>query len=359
MSNEDDEETRFLLKSRSGSSSSKVPHWENSSCCCGLMEWRWIDTFEYRSDDEKNSFYSTVALLMNAMIGSGLLAQPYAFKSAGAIGVSIEYVVFGAMTYWGVELLHNAGEQSNTYDYGDLVVLSIGPYGRPVYDAVIVFGGLGSMLSYVFVIQSLSTNIVSNFYTFDSVTEVNELKVMVTVISFITITPLCLIRNFGHLSRASFVSMFVVGGTVVFIFLHGLFEAAVSGSSSSSTSSIEVISLTGMLHSLGNVVFSFSFSAALFPALRSANAQALSHESARGTLQATTLLGGLLCFLIGLSGYLTFRSDTQSDILLSFGGRTGIILQAVFVGHLCLVLPADLLVSFYNSLKKHHLIIRR
>jgi hypothetical protein len=39
--------------------------------------------------------------------------------------------------------------------------------------------------------------------------------------------------------------------------------------------------------------------------------------------------------------------------LLSFEGVQGIVLQAVFVVHLCLVLPADLLVNYYMHTCMH------
>lgn len=322
-----------------------------SFICCGLMKWHWIDSYEYRSVDKRNSFFSTVVLLLNAMVGSGLLVQPYAFKSAGVVGISLEYIIFSVLTYWGVEILLTAAENHRVYDFGHLVVLSAGSsYGQFIYDLVIVLGGLGSMLSYVLIVQSLSTNIVSNFYSFSSTIELSTMKVVVTVVSFIVITPLCLIRNFGHLSRVSFVSMVAVCTNVFVVLVQGIYSIIMRWFQSTSDSSsvvVEMFSLSGVLSSLGSVVFAFSFSAALFPALRAG--EALLQESphvARASLRVTVMLGVLVCFVIGLSGYLSYGSDTQSDILLSFEGLLGIVLQAVFAIHLCLVLPADLLVGY-------------
>ena len=117
---------------------------------------------------------------------------------------------------------------------------------------------------------------------------------------------------------------------------------------------LEIFSTSGVLSSLGSVVFAFSFSAALFPALRAGEAPLLeSPNVARASLRATVLLGVLICFVIGLSGYLSYGSDTESDILLSFEGVQGIVLQAVFVVHLCLVLPADLLVNYFMHAYMH------
>ena len=353
MADDDDfiNESTILLRTSKEHLQNTLVQPEESFICFGLMKWHWIDSYEYRSIDKRNSFFSTVVLLLNAMVGSGLLVQPYAFKSAGVVGISLEYIIFSVLTYWGVEILLTAAENHRVYDFGHLVVLSAGSYyGQFIYDLVIVLGGLGSMLSYVFIIQSLSTNIVSNFYSFSSTIELNAMKVVVTVVSFIVITPLCLIRNFGHLSRVSFVSMVAVCTTVFVLLVQGIYSIIMRWFQSSSDSSsvvVEVFSLSGVLSSLGSVVFAFSFSAALFPALRAG--EALLQESphvARASLRVTVMLGVLVCFVIGLSGYLSYGSDTQSDILLSFEGVLGIVLQAVFAIHLCLVLPADLLVGY-------------
>ena len=361
-----DESTILLFQSQKSLDQNTAQSGE-TFVCCGLMKWHWMDSYEYRSVDQKNSVFSTVVLLLNAMIGSGLLVQPYAFRSAGVLGISLEYLIFSILTYWGVETLLTAAENHGVYDFGHLVVLSAGNYyGQLIYDLVILLGGLGSMLSYVFIIQSLSINIVSNFYSFSSTHELNALKVVATVVSFIVITPLCLIRNFGHLSRVSFVSIVAVCATVLVVLVQGIYSVIVrwsystaDNSSTTTTTSeqaevLEIFSTSGVLSSLGSVVFAFSFSAALFPALRAGEAPLLeSPNVARASLRATVLLGVLICFVIGLSGYLSYGSDTESDILLSFEGVQGIVLQAVFVVHLCLVLPADLLVNYFMHTCMH------
>ena len=361
-----DESTILLFQSQKSLDQNTAQSGE-TFVCCGLMKWHWMDSYEYRSVDQKNSVFSTVVLLLNAMIGSGLLVQPYAFRSAGVLGISLEYLIFSILTYWGVETLLTAAENHGVYDFGHLVVLSAGNYyGQLIYDVVILLGGLGSMLSYVFIIQSLSINIVSNFYSFSSTHELNALKVVATVVSFIVITPLCLIRNFGHLSRVSFVSIVAVCATVLVVLVQGIYSVIVRWSystadnssttttTSEQTEALEIFSTSGVLSSLGSVVFAFSFSAALFPALRAGEAPLLeSPNVARASLRATVLLGVLICFVIGLSGYLSYGSDTESDILLSFEGVQGIVLQAVFVVHLCLVLPADLLVNYFMHTCMH------
>lgn len=213
------------------------------------------------------------------------------------------------------------------------------------------------MLSYIFVIGSLTTNIVANFYTFKSSTEMNELKVIITIITFIAVTPLCLIRNFGHLAGISHLSMAAVGGIILLVLYSGL-NSLLHSSSSDILLSVNYFSLFGMLRTLGSVVFAFSFSPALFPALLSAEEELLSTAptTAQSALFTTVAAGCGGCFLIGLFGYLSFGPNTLSDILLNYSSSPmGLAMQAIFVLHLSLVLPADLVVlrpCLYNLMNK-------
>eukprot|EP00597_Dinobryon_sp_UTEXLB2267_P009834 CAMPEP_0170102624 /NCGR_PEP_ID=MMETSP0020_2-20130122/2995_1 /TAXON_ID=98059 /ORGANISM="Dinobryon sp., Strain UTEXLB2267" /LENGTH=368 /DNA_ID=CAMNT_0010326007 /DNA_START=225 /DNA_END=1332 /DNA_ORIENTATION=- len=240
------------------------------------------------------------------------------------------------MTYWGVEILLETAEGSRCFDFRMLCSRALGDYGSFIFDCVVVLGGLGSMLSYVFVMGSLTTNIVAHFYTFKSQTEINELKVIATIITFIAVTPLCLIRNFGHLAGISWLSAAAaVGGTVLLVLLGGLLSLFRSSNTtsalllSSSTASLNYLSLSGMLRTLGSVVFAFSFSPALFPALLSAEGEVLTPATSRAALRTAVSVGCLGCLLIGLAGYLSFGPATQSDILLNYSlSPAGLAMQA-------------------------------
>lgn len=52
-------------------------------------------------------------------------------------------------------------------------------------------------------------------------------------------------------------------------------------------------------------------------------------------------VGGLLCYLTGLMGYLSFRDATASDILDNFSGSLASFFKAVVVTHLILYIPSE------------------
>jgi uncharacterized membrane protein (DUF373 family) len=64
-----------------------------------------------------------------------------------------------------------------------------------------------------------------------------------------------------------------------------------------------------------------------------------------------TLVGVGMCFITGLFGYLAFRGDTKSDILLNFNGTLGAIFKIIIVIHLLFYIPGDFIIMRYSLCK--------
>ena len=56
----------------------------------------WVSS---KNTNMKNSATATVILLLNSMIGSGILVQAYVFREAGIVVTIVEYAFVGTMTY--------------------------------------------------------------------------------------------------------------------------------------------------------------------------------------------------------------------------------------------------------------------
>ena len=74
---------------------------------------------QYETDEKgqvlhkKNSVVSAVVLLVNNMIGSGILIQPYAFKMTGIGAAIVEYFVIALLTYTGTHHHHRQQQQQH------------------------------------------------------------------------------------------------------------------------------------------------------------------------------------------------------------------------------------------------------
>ena len=98
-----------------------------------------------------NSDLSTMFLLLNSIIGSGILVQAYVFKEVGLIVIVFKYIVITIMNYAGVESLIRCSESKLIYDYSDLAESIHGEYGSIAVDTSMIIYGYGSLVPYVLI----------------------------------------------------------------------------------------------------------------------------------------------------------------------------------------------------------------
>lgn len=167
-----------------------------------------------------NSPVSTVILLLNSMIGSGILVQPFVFKESGIISAIVEYLIIGTLTYIGIDLLIRASDTSQKFEYSTLAVAALGEVGAILVDVSIVVGNAGALLSYILIIGSLMESVLST-YVPDTSEWYYSVAFITTTVVVLLVIPLCCIRNFGHLVVASYISITAIGGTVLLVLIEG------------------------------------------------------------------------------------------------------------------------------------------
>ena len=98
----------LLSSSLASSSSSSI----SSSSSTTIKKGYYCYCIQYETDEKgqvlhkKNSVVSSVVLLVNNMIGSGILIQPYAFKMTGIGAAIVEYFVIALLTHTGTHHHH-------------------------------------------------------------------------------------------------------------------------------------------------------------------------------------------------------------------------------------------------------------
>lgn len=81
-----------------------------------------------------NTPAATTVLLLNFMIGSGILVQAYVFKESGILVVTAEYVIVGIMSYAGIDLLIKSADAEQIFEYSDLARKALGEPGAIAVD---------------------------------------------------------------------------------------------------------------------------------------------------------------------------------------------------------------------------------
>lgn len=275
----------------------------------------------------KNSREATIILLLNSMIGSGILVQAYVFSQAGIVITIIEYGCVGTMTYVGVDLLIRCADQTQIFEYSELCAAAFPNIGEVVLDVSIVTGNLGALLSYIVIIGSLSENILMVYGVapawYTTATFWSFILVMLFVI------PTCCIRNYGHLAFISYISISAISGTILLVLFGGPMNAAAH-----KYEELNFMNMKGSLATIGSVVFAFGYASAVFHSYTAMKRSDRTVETFSKVAIWTTSLGVGMCFLLGLVGYLCFRNDVDADILENFAGGAGTFFKIVVILHL-------------------------
>lgn len=140
---------------------------------------------------QKNSLVMTGFLLLNSMIGSGILNQPQVYESAGMLTATIMSVCAAALIWLGIIALVDNGVEHRIYDYSELAKLAFGKAGEVIVDISIAVGNIGALLSYIVVIGSTSSGLL-NSWGCNSVG--CEEYVITSIIMTIFVFPVCLLR---------------------------------------------------------------------------------------------------------------------------------------------------------------------
>ncbi|CAM9281738.1 unnamed protein product, partial [Hapterophycus canaliculatus] len=204
----------------------------------------------------------------------------------------------------------------------------------------------GAVMSYVILVGGLTTSLLSG-------TKVTEWFPLLESFYFVTpcvvafpVFQICLIRHFSNTRVLAAVSLGVVTGVVVLVVILGPFLAAVERRSAEGETALDAPLLwwnwTGSFAKMGSVIFALSCAPA---ALHSYTAMEKRDEREWSSVaKIAVVLGGVLCFVTGIAGYLSFRGATQGDILDNFSGWIASIFKIGVVGHLILYIPNEVII---------------
>jgi len=145
----------------------------------------------------------TAFLLLNAMIGAGILNVPYTFKQSGVVLGCVIFLFFGFLTWFSLVALIQTGIVTKTDDYGKLAFKACGKKGEVCVDFWTVLEGVGGCLGYL-VIIGVNMSSVCQFW-FETGPEVwyTSYYFLTALFLAVFIAPLTFIRQFGHFAWIS------------------------------------------------------------------------------------------------------------------------------------------------------------
>lgn len=290
------------------------------------------------SSASSNSRVLTIFLILNSMIGSGILNQPYVFKSSGVVAAFVMFVVASIFIWIGIVALIDCGIKTGQTDYSQLALRVFGKYGEMLVDVSIVIGNFGALMSYVDVIGLTASDL---FFSWGCTSSIGCGPYLITIlIFFIFVYPVCLKRFFGELAWFSVFSMGAIISIFFLVIIAGPIEA-VNGTVMNFNSSFG--------SSLGSIIFALSCAFAAFPAFKSMKDR--DQKSWRYVTAVSVFSGFVLCAAMGIAGYTAFKDETNGIILNNFTGHYADFFKVLLIIHLILYIPVEYVILRHSLLK--------
>jgi len=290
----------------------------------------------------QNSAPLTTFLLINTMIGSGILNQPYVFYESGIVGGMLGFVLATIATWLGLVLMTAAGVKAGVYEYSGLAKTAFGMFGERLVDVSIVVLAFGSQLGYILVVGDTLSQLLISWGCTNFICE----QMQVTWLAVgLFVTPLCLFRHFGHLAYLSIFSVFTIVLVLFLVYIGGPL------SYEPGSGDVKVFDILGMVQSSGSIVFALSCAAANFQAFISTEKGSQNLTSWSKITGTAVLIGSTMCMTMGIAGYVSFRSRTNGEILNNFPGHAFDFFKAMVVCHLIMYIPVNFVIMRYSIVK--------
>lgn len=289
-----------------------------------------------------NSKYLTTFMLLNYMIGAGILNQPYVVMKSGILGAVGGFGLATYMTWKTVNFITDAGLKVDIFDYSELALHAFGTTGEKTIDFSIALAGLGSLISYLIVIGGVLSSLLHGW---GCTSEICGPNIVIILAVCLFVAPLCLFRHFGHLA---ILSVFSIGAiwTVIFLvlFVGPTYQVPTQGN-------LTVFDVAGTMQSLGSMIFALSICTGNFQAFVSTEQKSQNSKDWSTVTASAIGFGSTMCLGMGTAGYLYFRQDTDGVIIDNFTAPGFDFFKVMIVMHLICYLPAAFVIMRYSIVK--------
>ena len=318
--------TDNILSDNNSNSNNLLPDGPNSSSSGGAIV------------GDRPSTRPVIFNLVNAVVGAGVLAQPYCFKEAGMVAAGMFLCTTALFTQWSLFMMAYVGEISNKKGYSEAVEFYFGAKGAMATDFFIAFLNFGTSIAYIDVIGDIICGWLGGNAKFGA---------LLSVLIFI-LFPLCCIRTFDQLRFTSYLGSAIYttfGIAVVMIYFSHSYEDTVQAAidSGNANEKQEIGFTIDFARIIPIQTLAFACHTILFPVY--SEYMSLKNATTKSFNNAVTIAIVLCCTLylsIGIFGAMTFQSYTAGDILLNYSKHNGFFpnfLQAVFAVSLCFTYP--------------------
>jgi amino acid permease len=264
---------------------------------------------------KQGTFGSTIFMLFNSILGTGILTVPYAFSVAGRAGGVLMLLLFGLVELWTMFILVDSSEATGRGSYSALIVHSLGAWWGRLLSIILAIYCFFLVVGALIIVKNVMPPFLMMLCSSPHHNLSGEIPIGFAYVS-ILITgvfayPLLLLRDISSLRFAAFVAFLaVVYAAYVVISFSFTLSSEVDSPKTRMWGQMPAITFAAPLLSL-------SFHAhiqvpTIYMEMRSDLRQPLLMKKAIGIVY---FVCALLYISIGLAGYTTFGEKTCPNIL--------------------------------------------
>lgn len=273
---------------------------------------------------------------INAIIGAGIVGLPYVFMQSGLAGGIIMMAAMAYLSDYSLRLMVRAARICKVNNYEELCETCFGEMGFYTVSFAMFLFDYGAMLSMLIIMGDASEFCVERWF---SVRSANVRRLVLLGLGTLLILPLCLFRDVSQLekvSAASVATVVIIIVAVMYKFIEGKYSVA------GPTEPIEWIS-SSLPSAMGTVAFAFVCQDCCFLIFNTLRKPTRRRWAV--LVHLAIISAYVICLIFALSGYLTFRGQTKSNLLNNYAADDTLILitRVIYVFTMAFTYP----ISFY------------
>ncbi|QLQ77972.1 hypothetical protein HG537_0A02190 [Torulaspora globosa] len=273
--------------------------------------------------DPTGTAVSSTINLVKTILGAGLLAIPFAFRSDGVVVGTLLTLLAAVTSGFGLFILSKSSKtliNPRNSSFFTLCMLTY-PLLAPLFDLAMIVQCFGVGLSYLVLIGDLFPRLFGG-----------EANFWILMSALVTV-PLCCLKKLDNLRYSSILGLFALAYLsllVVICFVHGTLFTHDYERNRGEISWFKVYDAKGLMSTFSIIVFAYTGSMNLFSIINELKDNSMRNISL--VINRSISISTLVFLTVGIAGYLTFGSNTLGNIILNYDPDS----IWVHIGRLCL-----------------------
>ncbi|XP_023579356.1 sodium-coupled neutral amino acid transporter 1 [Octodon degus] len=275
--------------------------------------------------------------LSNAIMGSGILGLAFALANTGILLFLILLTSVTLLSIYSINLLLICSKETGCMVYEKLGEQVFGTTGKLVIFGATALQNIGAMLSYLFIVRNELPAAIkflmgeeekfSAWYV--------DGRLLVVMVTFGIILPLCLLKNLGYLGYTSGFSL----SCMVFFLIVVIYKkfqlpcplpqlnSTISANSTSMCTPKYVTFNSKTVYALPTIAFAFVCHPSVLPIYSELKDRSQKKMQMVSNISFFAMF--VMYFLTAIFGYLTFYESVQSDLLHKYQSKDDILILTV------------------------------